>query len=87
MLEDQGVNQSDFVTAEVSRVLDAASLAHLGIIATLISAVGFGVAAESGSGWLGLLAAVLVAAAWLAVCKVRALRNRIVLVMRWLAEP
>ena len=70
----------------VDYVLDAVTLAHAGIVLSLVASVGFGVAAECDSAWLGLAAAVAVAVGWLGVCKVRAVRNRLVRVMRWLAE-
>jgi hypothetical protein len=72
---------------EVDYVLDAVTLAHAGIILSLVSTVGFGVSAEAGSGWFGVVAGVLVALAWLVVCKVRAVRNRVVVLVRGLAEP
>jgi len=71
----------------VDYVLDAVSLAHLGIVLSLMAAVGFGVAAESVSGWLGVGAAVLVGLGWAVVCKARAVRNPVVRLMRWLAAP
>jgi hypothetical protein len=72
---------------EVDYVLDAVTLAHAGIILSLVSTVGFGVSAEAGSGWFGVVAGVLVALAWLVVCKVRAVSNRVVVLVRGLAEP
>jgi hypothetical protein len=75
-------------TVRSNVLLDGVALAHAGIVLSLTSAVGFGVAAESGSAvWGGVAAVVVVVCLWCVVCKVSALRGPVVRLMRWLATP
>lgn len=71
----------------VDLLLDSVTLAHLGIVLSLTSSVGFGVAAACDSAAWGWAAAVIVVCTWCVVCKVGIVRHRVVRLMRWLATP